>query len=65
MLCPTNNFGLDILQSIHFHEKKPLDGPPRGVNGGPIRPPGDNSLKTPSTNYTLLHHDTHNQLLGK
>ena len=44
MLCPTNNFGLDILQSIHLREKKPLEDPPRGVNGGPIRPPGDSFL---------------------
>ena len=53
MLCPTNNFALDILQSIHLHEKKPLDGPPRGANGGPIRPPGDNFLKTPFSSYTF------------
>ena len=48
MLFPNNNFALDILQSIHLQEKKPPDGPPRGANGGPVRPPGGNFLKTPS-----------------
>ena len=52
MLEPTNNFALDILQNIHM-QKKPLDGPPRGANRGPVRPPEDDFLKLHLSSYTF------------
>ena len=65
MLYPTNNSGLDILQSIHLHEKKTSRRAAERGKWGPHTPAWRQFSVNSILVTLLLHHDTHDHFLGK